>query len=275
MKVRLVVLIDFSVYAHAVLELAGKWAAAIGAEIHIVHQTAGLTPGFSDKDTRNELRQQETTETHTKLKKLAESRVPLNVPVSYTVGHDHLLNILENTLNGKTNDFVILGVKGTGFLKRVLMGSMATKVIDSVNVPVIAVPDKLCAGTKKLCNLLPRKIYVTVHESFSLNREAFSAFLNVFSSVIRQLEFITVTSGTDDNKLLTELTEEYAPQFPAGYSIFEGNNAFEEICKNVQTDNDTVLLVQRGSRSFTDQIFRKFLINQLVHDGSIPLVILP
>ena len=74
---------------------------------------------------------------------------------------------------------------------------------------------------------------------------------------------------------LRVLQEKYNEKVPSGYSIFKGANVFNEIRRNVQVNSDTTLVVQKGSRSLTDQLFHKFLINQPVNDGSLPLVIMP
>lgn len=36
-----------------------------------------------------------------------------------------------------------------------------------------------------------------------------------------------------------------------------------------------MLVVQKGSRLLTDQLFRQFLINELVYEGQTPLIVLP
>ena len=38
---------------------------------------------------------------------------------------------------------------------------------------------------------------------------------------------------------------------------------------------DEMLIVQKGSRLLTDQLFRRFLINELVYEGQTPLIVLP
>ncbi|HRQ50058.1 MAG TPA: hypothetical protein PLR74_05960, partial [Agriterribacter sp.] len=129
------------------------------------------------------------------------------------------------------------------------------------------------------CNLVPKHIVVTINDRYALNEPAFNDFLTTFKNSIEEIQFMSVIhteeAAGETETYLKALQEKYNKKLPSGYSIYKGTNVFNEIRKNVQLNSDTVLVVQKGSRSLTDQLFRKFLINQLVHDGSLPLVIMP
>ena len=76
-------------------------------------------------------------------------------------------------------------------------------------------------------------------------------------------------------KYLADLTLLFADRYKTDFVVYEGNNAFEDIKKVINNKIDEILVVQKGSRLLTDQLFRKFLINELVYQGQTPLVVLP
>ncbi|MNE57231.1 hypothetical protein D3C80_1521830 [compost metagenome] len=67
----------------------------------------------------------------------------------------------------------------------------------------------------------------------------------------------------------------FSDRFNTDFAIYEGNNPFDDIKKIINNKNDEMLIVQKGSRHLTDQLFRKFLINELVYEGQTPLIVLP
>jgi nucleotide-binding universal stress UspA family protein len=278
-RTRLIALIDFSLYSHALLELAGRWCKIAQADLLLMHEVVGLVPGMADKNSKNEIITSETAETQAKLEKLAQARIQDPINIKYHISGSNLLLSLEEVLKEGYNDYILIGIKGTGMLKRILMGSTATKIIEELNHITVAVPDKLCSAPNKLCNLLPKKIIVPISNKYPLNENAFTNFLNTFNPAIEAIEFVSVINSDDDEEkskeYLISLTQQYNKPVASKYSIFKGNDVFEKLKAHVQQESDTILVVQKGSRSLTDQLFRKYLINQLVHDGSIPLVILP
>lgn len=55
------------------------------------------------------------------------------------------------------------------------------------------------------------------------------------------------------------------------HRIYEGSNIKDVINSKV----DELLVVQKGSRLFSDHLFRKFMINELVYEGQTPMIVLP
>ncbi|MBK7426529.1 MAG: hypothetical protein IPI60_05615 [Saprospiraceae bacterium] len=77
-------------------------------------------------------------------------------------------------------------------------------------------------------------------------------------------------------KELERLTALFKDRFNTSFEIYEGSNPFEDIKKVINNKIDEILIVQKkGSRLLTDQLFRKFLINELVYDAQTPLIVLP
>lgn len=279
MKNRLIALIDFSVYSHALVELAARWCQISQAQLLFVHQVTGLFPGLADDTSKKEIIKNEKDQALERLKKFTAEKDLDEIEVRYVVTDSHLLNTIGELLQEGFNDIILVGIRGTGMLRQLLIGNTATMIINEINRTVVAVPDKLCAVPNVFCNLVPKRLVISLSYRFPLNENALDGFLTQYKRMIAQLEFIS--SIDDDDKeekavqYLSTLTAKYSMTFRSSYRIFKGRKHFEQIKSYVQSEQDTILVVQKGSRNLTDHLFRRFLINEVVHDGSLPMVVLP
>lgn len=279
MKSRLIALIDFSTYSYAIAELAVRLAEISKAQLIFVHQVPGLVPGMADDASKKELIEGEKNEALEKLRNFVSEKNFGDDDVRYVVTESHLLTAIDDLIKDGFNDILLVGIKGTGLLRQMLMGNTATTIINEVNRTVVAVPEKLCAVPNEFCNLLPKRLVVSLSYQFPLNEKGFDNFLTHFKTAITQIEFIS--SISDDEKeeqadgYLSSLASRYSMSFKSSYTIFKGKKHFEQIKSYVRAEPNTILIVQKGSRDLTDMFFRKFLINEVVNDGSLPMVVLP
>lgn len=81
------------------------------------------------------------------------------------------------------------------------------------------------------------------------------------------------TSGIE--LILNDLAKLFTDRYETKTAIYKGRNRISEIKKVINDREEELLIVQKGSRLWTDQIFRKFLINELVYEGQTPLIVLP
>jgi hypothetical protein len=152
------------------------------------------------------------------------------------------------------------------------LGSTTIDIVDNIQTPVVAIPKNLAVFT-------PTTFYVGITPKFLLNHSTFDYILHLFDSQIKNISFFSIITNQDDLsdtiEYLQSLVTKYNSMKNSSYKTYEGENAFTEIKKFMINQSDGILLVQRGSRSFLDQIFRKFLINDLVYDANVPLLVLP
>lgn len=279
MKTRLITLIDFSIYSHALLELGVRWCEISGAELLLVHKVTCLVPAMTDAKSKGELIKDEKDQALARLEKFATAKISPSISVQYIVTETNLLNFMDEMLKQGYNDIILVGIKGTGMLKKMLIGSMATKIINEINRLIVAVPDNLCAADNRFCNLIPVKLIVSLNYKCPLNENALDNFLATFKNSVAHIEFISAVHAgekeEETSRYLESLSKKYWGRIPSSYAVFNEKDLLGELKKHVQKDSDTILVVQKGSRNLSDQFFRKFLINKLVHDGSIPLIILP
>lgn len=272
MKKRFIVLIDFSAHSENLIKTANDWSKQVNAELLLVHETAVLAPVLVDNKGRTEIAQQINTEALGKLIKLAKKNIAPHLKISYDVSENLLLTTLEKYLAEPYDNLIMLGLKGTGLLKKIFLGSVASHIIDKSSNIVVAMP-------KEISSFSHEKVFVAITEKHPLNILALNNLLKYFDEKTTELCFFQLAKPSETarpiERHLKELTKLYEDQFNTSYTVYEGNSSFSDIKKVINNTTNEILIVQKGSRHLTDQFFRKFLINELVYEGQTPLIVLP
>lgn|SRR5690554_1951199 len=272
MRKRFILLIDFSEYSSNLITYAGEWAKEANARIHLHHQTMVLAPALANSETKQQIAQQTNDEALHKLQDFAKTSLPTMMDVSYSVSEAPLQSTLSELLAEPFENLIFVGVKGTGMLKKIFLGSVALQVIRNTKNIVVAMP-------KEIDRYSHEKIFVAINEKKPLNTVELNNFLQFVEDKNTHITFFYLAKPNektnDVEKQLRELAETYADRFQTDFAIYEGQNRLEDIKKVINNNIDEILVIQRGSRFLTDQIFRSFLINDLVYEGQTPLVVLP
>lgn len=272
MQKRFIVLVDFSEYSANLIKYAYDWSKRVNAGLLFVHQIDASETAFGGQERTHQIEGQLKDEAILKLKDLT-GFIPQSANVSYSVSTKHLTLTLEELLAEPFDNLILLGLKGTGLLKQIFIGSMALQVIDSVKNIVVAMP-------KEVDSFSHKKIYVAATEKYPLNLLELNNFLEFVSTPDISITFFHLAKPNEMSKemvnYLGELTEFFADRYKVDFEVFEGNDPFHDLVRNmISGKSHKLLIVQRGSRVLSDQLFRKFLINQLVYEGRTPLVVLP
>ena len=272
MKKRFIVLIDFSTESANLLRYAFDWSKQIHAEIVLVYQKIVMAPSLVDNKTREDLASHAREEAIGKLKKLAQETVSNTDKISYFVSEDHLQNMLEKLLEQDFEDLIFVSSKEVGGLRRLFVENTAIQVIDNSKNIVVAMPNDMDAFSHE-------KIFVAVTDKFPLNVVELNNFLRFIDKSKTSITFFYLAKPGEETiemeKLLKDLIKLFSERYHTGYAIYEGRHALTDIKKVINNKIDELLVVQKGSRLLTDQLFRKFLINELVNEGQTPLIVLP
>lgn len=272
MKKRFIVLIDFSERAENLLRYAHDWSTQNHAELLLVHQFTAAMPSLTDNVARQSLVKHAHDDTIAKLEDFAKKTLPGTARVKYFASEDHIKNILTSLLKADFENIIFVGSRETGFFKKIFVESMAIQVIENTEDIVVAMPKEIASFTHE-------KIFVAVTEKHPLNILELNNFFRFIDETKTTITFFYLGKPDEETgdieKHLRDLTKLFAERYSTGYAIYEGRNALTDIKKVINNKIDELLIVQRGSRLLTDQIFRRFLINELVHDGQTPLVVLP
>lgn len=269
---RIIVPVDFSLYTDSLIKVASNWADRLDAEIVLVHEVPRLVPAMVDDNTRYQIIDFEMEEALSKLETLAERKIPGHIPTRYEVTDKRLQNYLPQLMSDKKQTLIMLGLKGTGLLKKIFIGSVATKVINELNEITVGVPLKVNRAT-------PENLIIPVNPEYSINEDKLDQLLTYLRPSLKNIDFISIDQPDDQENLSTnylmELTNKYNGSITSSYKIFKSKKVFEEFKSYTIQKENSFLVLQKGGHTFKDSVLKRFLINKIVHDGSIPLIVLP
>ncbi|MBS0000139.1 MAG: universal stress protein [Cyclobacteriaceae bacterium] len=272
MKKRFIILIDLSEHSSNLLKYAYDWSKRINAQLLLLHHTTVMSPVFTDIESRIKITQHTNLEALKKLKELRNLNLPPAAKVSYSVSESPLQIILQKQLSEPYNDLIFVGLKRTDLFKQVFLGSVAIQTIENSNNTVVAMPIDISRFS-------PEKIFVAVSDKHPLNILELNNFLDFIGKGIEIINFFHLAKfneNTDHMETkLKDMAKLFADKFDTSYAIYIGESSFDSIKTVINNKIEEILIVQKGSRLLTDQLFRKFLINELVYEGQTPLVILP
>lgn len=272
MKNRFIILVDLASDSEHLIQFAYNWSKNIGADMLLVHNTVVMLPALTPYESKKNLTKMANREALDQLRRLAGTVLPNVMSIGFFVSEKHLVTQLRTLLRGPFNNLVFLGLSKKGLLEQIFIGSEAVKVIDGIDNLIVAVP-----LNPECCS--PETVHVAVQKSNPLNIIDFNKFLNFRKESIKNLVFFSVLETGDDwhdaDKYLKDLTQLYSDRYSATSEMYKAQSGFQDLKRIILSKKDDFIVVQRGSRMFLDQIFRKFLINDLVYEGNIPLVILP
>ncbi|MDT7829903.1 universal stress protein [Pricia sp. S334] len=272
MNKRFIVLIDFSEYSSNLIKYACDWSKEANAKILLHHQTHEFLPAFAEEEAREYIVRQANDKALEKLKALASDLIPDTIEVSFYVSENDFQHTLPQLLVEPFENLIFLGLKGTGMLKKLFLGSVALQIIGNTDNTVVAMP-------KGIDSFSHEKIFVAVGENKVLNVQQLDNFLKFIHHQNTSITFFHLAKPNEDTTRIKEqlqhLSETYADRFTTDFAIYEANNRIDGIKGVINNKIDEILIVQKGSRILTDQLFRRFLINELVYEGQTPLVVLP
>jgi len=272
MKTRLVVLIDFSPSTTVLTEFAKKWNEVLNTEILFIHKLNFPFPGLAIEEERENLIDFEKEKVISELNTIIKNNFPDDKKVTFKILEKGLINSLPKYLGKEYNDILILALKETGVLKKIFLGSTALNIIEQINFTTITIPFDFQ-------HFVPKSLTIALNIKYPLNKFAFNGFLNAVVSFIEEITFVSVITPKDNFKknheYLMKLAHEYDPIITSSFELVKGESVVNEIKEFTARNPETKLVVQKGARSISDLLFRKFMLNDLVFDSSIPIIILP
>lgn len=265
---RIISLIDFSEYSNKVIQFTAEFSRLIGARVVFVHRVPGMVPALADEKSRKDIIDYEK---EVALRKLKEQAGEYFSPApQFLVSDKHLLTLFKELKDKDYFDWVVAGLKGTGMLKKVFMGSTTLMVIEETRLPTVAIP-----MAEHIT--LPKELVVVVSPKYPVNAEMLKQVMKNLSGSVVKTTFISIVTETDDEletgKYLKELENKFKA-FNTNSEMFKGAKPFQEIQGYFRNKSDIFLVAQQSSRTLMDSLFRDYFINDLVYKGSIPLIII-
>jgi len=272
MKNRFLVLIDFSPYSEQLLRFVHEWSKRVNADILLIHSTDVLMPLMAPSESRQEIVKMANRDALKKMLELTKAVFPEGAPFTSFVSEEDLTITLRRFLLQKHNNLVFLGLKGTGLLKRIFMGSRSVKIIEDIDNLIVAMP-------KHAVCCAPESIHVAVQKSCPLNMIELNNLLKLAGEEIKKINFFSVLRDYDDTSMaeryLNEIAVLYSGKTETSYELYRERDTLVNLKNAIFEKKNEFIVVQKSSPFFLDPVFKKFLINELVYEGNNPLIILP
>ena len=263
------VLIDFSDYTESTLRLVKAWVNRREVEIKVLHELDLHLPTMANHELRLKLAYDRKRELVNRWYKLSEEIFSSADALSFELLESPVLDYLKDI---DQESLIFMGLKGGGILKQIFLGSMVSQVIESLNQITIAVPRTFSKDDFDT-------LVVTAHPKFGFNETAFRQLTAFLPSAVKCIHWISIARAGDDEESLYDylklLSANQGHGLETKISVFMGEDVFSKVKNFLIGNGHQMLLIQKGGRTFQDRIFRKFLVNDLVFDGSIPLIVLP
>jgi len=140
--------IDFSELSDLALKYAAAGARQFNANLTVFHAAhievpRYITPGVADQITEEISTVQKDFQTY--MARHVQSvlgSATENLSLRYKFLQSHPVDGILETANTGGNDLIVLGTRGFSGMKRLLMGSVATGVLESANIPLFIVRQK-------------------------------------------------------------------------------------------------------------------------------------
>lgn len=269
-KKRFFVLIDFSEYSESVLQLVNIWLEREDFEVRVLHQLDFQLPTLANHEIRLKMIYDHKREVLNSWYNLEAKIFGKSNCNTFEIVEEPLIKYLERYKENSC--YIMMGLKGTGLFKKIFIGSMVSQVLESLNHTVIAVP-------KKYTSFHFSKLVVTAHPDFDLNLSSLRELITTLPSSVQSVQWVSIAREGDNAEDLYDFLQAISKKMTCNLEIetavFSGNDVFDKVKTHLSSGEDQFLVIQKGGRTFSDKLFRKFLVNDLVHDGSIPLIILP
>ncbi len=263
---------DFSETANNAVRYAVQLAAEIHADLTILHSYHLPTPvGEAPMIviTADELERDSKTRLE-QLAKEVNSSSKINIRTVTRIGFAEE-EIIDFAGEEKV-DLILMGIKGSGKLNQVLIGSSTTGVIKRMKYPVLVVPDKYTY--KKLQHVAYASDYKKIDEEKNLG--LLKQFCKTFNS---RLSIVNVVKPhavpTIDNAIagmnLESFLEDISHEsfYPENEDIESGLNEF------IDARNPDILVMLPHKHNFLQRILGESHTRHMTFQAKIPLLALP
>lgn len=195
-----------------------------------------------------------------------------NIENECVVKDSALSDAILSTAIEKNVDMIIMGTKGAHGIKKFLVGSNTSTIIEKAHCPVLAVPDHAYfKGIRKIT-------YATdYHES---DLPAFQKLLVTANLFDAQLEILHISPHTVKNDPAEkEKMLEFLKKLPAAESvnishkILEGDDITKQFDAIMATGGTSLLVMNTRQRFFLEKLLSGSLSKEISYHAKIPLLV--
>ncbi len=192
----------------------------------------------------------------------------LNISYKVIVGYP-VENVVESFARHNDISLIIMGTKGASGIKKVLIGSNATAVINSCDIPVITVPE--FAQFKNLKHIL----YATDMTNIYTEMKILASLAKLFGASIHISHVLSPksTQKIDTNKIIADIIKKV--KYPKiTFTVIVNNDVAVGLDKYIADTKADMLAMFTHELSFFEKLFGKSVTRQMAFHSWIPMLTL-
>lgn len=280
---KILVPVDFSDYTEKVCYYAIYFAQHIKAEVLLFHAymypiaSADMTDDVVDSSTLVTPEIMESIESAAKngmrrlkdtiMKKNGEEKIDVTIKTKVVNGMPEF-EILDACDSYEPN-VIIMGSSGQGHKSEKIIGSVALKILEKANVPVLTVAED--AEYKKISNIL----YTTNFDEADIPAlESLIDILDTFDIKIHCLHF-EHDKKMLDNMLLDYMKDHFKKEFQSGvisFDIVEGKDIIDVVDEYVKDEDIDLIAMLHHKRKLLAKLFHPSMAKKVFYHTHLPLL---
>ena len=270
LKKRFIIFVETTELSHSLIQNALIIANNHDIKFCLVHQSNSFLPKIMDATERLIAIKKDKTEALIKLKDIAKEDFPAE-NVEFLVSEEKINQLYEQLKNPKYEDYIFVGLKATSYIKKHLIGSIATQITDNINTTIFALPFRNSKFDIE-------EFFVGISNTENFNFDALNKTIEFFPN-LEKVNLFTI-SNNNENQLLSRdiLDKVHHPknmEFEVTYRVISDKEKLKETIECSEDHTNKLLIIQKGARNFSDKMFRNFFTNEFVYEGKFPMLILP
>lgn len=269
---RLLVPVDFSDTSKNAAIYAAHLASDLKAEIILINSLDPIASGTDGTPLIDELegRKKITAMGLESVKLLINEQVPDLAVSCIAIENNSLTDSLEKLVSSAQDDLIVMGITGSSFVERIVMGSNTIKTVNKNICPVIIVPPY--AQYRELKTILFVTDFKNVEDMSPVS------YIKKIATIFQSKIYVVNVNSESD----VESSEQYKIQQSRMESLLAGYNTefqfirqpdFTEAISQFSADNkiDLILIVPRKHR-FLSNIFSQGHTKKLAYHSYVPIL---
>lgn len=263
---------DFSKLSKVAVQYAVKMAKKLDAEIILLHIVYIDAPpraqaALKTRQILNAMVDNATQDCDQLISVIkSENKGKLNISYKIIKGYP-VESVIENFAQHNDISLIIMGTKGATGLKKVLMGSNATAVINSSDIPVITVPE--FARFKNLKHI----VYATDMTNINAEMKKLVPFSKLFDATIHISHVISPKSKKkiDSKKIIADIIRKM-DYSKITFHISLNEDITEGIDEYIVDKKAEMLAMFTHDVTFFERLFGKSVTHQMAFQSGLPLL---
>lgn len=277
---RILVPTDFSHTAEKAFRFALEIADRAKATIVLYHLYTPISSGVIYTETAKEIYNKQLESDLLKRLRRLKKKVTANidkVPVLTAVGRTPIINNILGFAEHNNIDFIVMGTQGASGLKKVIIGSVASRIIKKSDLPVLLVPEKFEWK-------IPQQI-VFASDCRQTDLKAIPviySFAKIFKKGVNVVHLFNASKKESENKKARNEFENYSysiqktfNNYKLKFQLIESESINETMKKLDDQVPHDVLAMVRGDNKVYKNIFGKSLTQSMAFVSNKPLLIIP